>query len=353
MKTRVSIRDVAQKVGMHHTTVSLALRESPLLKKETREKIRAVAEELGYKPDPMLSALTAYRQSKRKASFHAVIAWINNWPDRGALLANPVYRGYFDGAFHRASELGYALQEFWLHEANMTAEKLKRILHARNISGLLIAPQPQSQVHVGIDFQDFSAVTFGYSLQPRNLHLVTNHHAQTLDLMIGKLVELGYRRPGYCILPSSDAGGNYIWISRILYLYSQHPELVQIPRAVSLKKEDLARWMKKHRPDVLIGFSDLLSEVEEMGYRVPDRIGFASMAVDANNPRVSGVNQNDHLIGKTALEVLVGMIQRGERGIPEVPIRTLVDSSWFHGETLEPQKQRSRRLIPNPAMVEF
>ena len=337
MRDRVSIRDIADKVGMHHTTVSLALRASPLLKKETREKIQAVAAELGYRPDPMLSALTAYRQSKRKASFHAVIAWINNWSDRAALLANPVYRGYFDGAFARASELGYSLQEFGLHEEGMSPAKLQRIFHARNISGLLVAPQPSSQQHVGIEFQDFSAVAFGYSMQPRNLHLVTNHHAQTLDLVIAKLLDLGYRRPGYCILPSSDAGGNYIWISRMLYLYSQRPELVQIPRAVSLRKEDLAKWMNKHRPDVLIGFSDLLPAIERLGYEVPGQIGFASMAVDADNPRVSGVNQNDYLIGKTAMEVLVGMIQRGERGIPEVPIRTLVDGSWFTGETLRPQ----------------
>ncbi len=338
MKERVSIRDVAEKVRMHHTTVSLALRDSPLLKKSTREKIQATAEELGYRPDPMLSALTAYRQSKRKASFHAVIAWINNWPDRAALMAVPTYRSYFDGAFACASKLGYALQEFWLHEKDMTAAKLQRILHARNISGLLIAPQPSSQVHVDIDFRDFSAVAFGYSMQPRNLHLVTNHHAQTLDLVIAKLVELGYRRPGYCILPSSDAGGNYIWISRMLYLYSQHPELVQIPRATSLKRGNLEKWIAKYKPDVLIGFSDLFSEVEELGYKVPEDMGFASLAVDVNAHRVSGVNQNDHLIGKTAMEVLVGMIQRGERGIPEVPIRTLVDSSWFPGETLRLQK---------------
>jgi len=91
MKERVSIRDIAEKLRMHHTTVSLALRDSPLLKKATREKIQAAVEEFGYRPDPMLAALTAYRQSKRKASFHAVNAWINNWPDRAALMAVPSY----------------------------------------------------------------------------------------------------------------------------------------------------------------------------------------------------------------------------------------------------------------------
>lgn len=338
MTSRISIRDIAQAVGLHHTTVSLALRNSPLLKKETKEKIQAEAGRLGYKPDPMLAALTAYRQSKRKAAFHAVIAWINNWPDRAALLTNPVYRGYFDGAFARASELGYVLQDFWMHEKGMTPAKLQRILRARNISGLLLAPQPQSRIHVGLDFQEFSAVTFGYSMQPRNLHLVTNHHAQTMDLVIAKLVDLGYRRPGYCIAPGSDEGGNYIWISRLHHLYTKYPQLAQIPRPLSAEKKPFAKWLKDCKPDVLIGFNDLLPKVEELGCNVPGGVGFASMAAVVREPRISGANQNDMLIGKIAVELLAGMIQRGEQGAPEVPIRTLVDSSWFPGETLRSQK---------------
>ncbi len=337
MAKRISIRDIARAVGLHHTTVGLALRDSPKLKKATREKIRAVAAELGYRPDPMLSALISYRNSKRPATFHAVIAWINNWPDRNALLSNSVYRNYFEGASARARDLGYVLQEFWLHEKGMTPDKVRRILQARNITGLLIAPQPVSQGSIGLDFQDFSAVAFGYSMHPHMLHLVTNHHTQTMDLVIAKLVELGYRRPGYCNLPSTDAGGNYIWISRLLHLYSRYPELSQVPRMVSRENGAFVKWIKKHKPEVLIGFNNLLPNIEGLGCKVPGDIGFVSMAVDVRDPRISGANENDFLIGKTAMDLLVGMIHRGERGTPEVPIRTLIDSSWFPGETLLPR----------------
>lgn len=337
MEKRITIRDIALRMGLHHTTVSMALRNSPLLKKETKEKIQAEAVKMGYKPDPMLTALTAYRQSKRQTSFHAVLAWINNWPNREALLAVPTYRNYYNGASARASRLGYTLQEFWLHEKDMNSAKLQRILRARNIGGLLIAPQPESKVNIGIDFQNFSAVAFGYSTQPLTLHIVTNHHSQTLDILLQKLVELGYRRPGYCIPPSSDIGGNYIWISRLLYLYSKYPELTQIPRATSLEKGALKNWIDEYKPDVLIGFSNLISTVEELGYRVPQDLGVASVAIDIDDPRVSGANENDLLIGEIAVDVLVGMIHRGERGTPKVPIRTLVDSSWFTGGTLRAQ----------------
>ena len=38
-------------MGVHHTTVSLALRDSPLLKDETKEKIQAKAKEMNYRPN--------------------------------------------------------------------------------------------------------------------------------------------------------------------------------------------------------------------------------------------------------------------------------------------------------------
>jgi LacI family transcriptional regulator len=49
MKKSVTIKDIARIAGVHHTTVSLALRNSKALKKETREKIQALAAEMGYR----------------------------------------------------------------------------------------------------------------------------------------------------------------------------------------------------------------------------------------------------------------------------------------------------------------
>ncbi len=54
--------------------------------------------------------------------------------------------------------------------------------------------------------------------------------------------------------------------------------------------------------------------------------------MDTSDPRLSGASQNDFLIGKIAMDVLVGMIQRGERGLPKVPVRTLVDGTWIPGK---------------------
>ena len=354
MEKRVSLRDIAKSVGLHYSTVCLAMRNSPLLKAETKQRIQEQAKKLGYKPDPMLTALNAYRQSKRPPSFQAVIGWINNWRNREGLLAVPTYRDYYQGACEAADKLGYKVQEFWMHEKDMTPAKMHLILETRNVDGLLIAPQTGAGVSLDMDFQQFSSVAFGYSMQPCRLHLVTCHHAQAIDLLISKLVELGYRRPGYCIPSKTDLGGNYIWVSRLAYLYTKYPQLEQIPRSpfqdeappaqgvrqdVSPDQDELfAKWLRQYKPDVLIGWNELLKQVEALGYKVPQDIGFASPCIHSQDSHISGIDENDTQIGKAAVDLLVGMLHRGERGIPRVPIRTLLDSNWFPGKTLCPQK---------------
>ncbi|WP_166238215.1 LacI family DNA-binding transcriptional regulator [Paenibacillus turpanensis] len=47
----VTIKDIARLAGVSHTTVSRALNDSPLINDETKQKIKQIAEELGYTPN--------------------------------------------------------------------------------------------------------------------------------------------------------------------------------------------------------------------------------------------------------------------------------------------------------------
>jgi len=67
MIQRVTMRQVATRAGVHSTTVSLALRNHPSLPVETRERLQALAKEMGYRPDPMLGALMHYRSLRHPA----------------------------------------------------------------------------------------------------------------------------------------------------------------------------------------------------------------------------------------------------------------------------------------------
>ncbi len=59
--SRVSIKDIAKAAGVSHSTVSRALRNSPLVNAQTAAYIRQLAEEMGYIPNVVAQSLVTQR----------------------------------------------------------------------------------------------------------------------------------------------------------------------------------------------------------------------------------------------------------------------------------------------------
>ncbi|NHC46686.1 LacI family DNA-binding transcriptional regulator [Motilibacter aurantiacus] len=57
----VTLADVAAATGVSHQTVSRVLNDSPAVRPETRERVAAVIEQLGYRPNPAARALATRR----------------------------------------------------------------------------------------------------------------------------------------------------------------------------------------------------------------------------------------------------------------------------------------------------
>ncbi|PTX99986.1 LacI family transcriptional regulator [Verrucomicrobia bacterium LW23] len=338
--SRVTIRDIAAEVGLHFTTVSLALRNSPRLPQETRDRVREVAARLGYKYDPMLTALSAYRRTKTAPRYQATIAWINNWPRQNHLLQIPVFREYFMGAKARAEECGYVLEEFWLSEPGMTAEKLQRIFRARDIQGVLLAPQPTAQHRCpAFTLGELSVLAFGYSIQPPSLHVITNHHFHTMNLVLSELQKLGYKRIGLSVSEDWDRKVDHGWFGGMMWWHSQNPQVEVVPnyKGVAEDWDQMVRWVRQYKPDVVVSFDQTVRGMERAGLKIPEDVGFACLAITSKDEYMSGAYQNDTLIGRKAVDFLIDMLHRGERGMPEVPVRLLVESVWRPGKTLRRQ----------------
>src|SRR4051812_8556700 len=74
---QVTLRDIAEKLGVSYVTVSLALRDCGRFSTQLQIKVKKIAAEMGYRPDPPARALVEYRLGKRVVSIHAALAWIN------------------------------------------------------------------------------------------------------------------------------------------------------------------------------------------------------------------------------------------------------------------------------------
>jgi LacI family transcriptional regulator len=345
---RVTLRVIAEAAGHHLTTVSRALRGDPEIASETRESIRRIARELGYVPDPMLTALSAYRSLKSSPRYQATIAWVTNHFTADAWNNCSTFNLYFEGARNKAAQLGYKLEEFWLREPGMSAARATSILRARGISGLIIAPQPKAKIRVRLDWKYFSAVAMGYTTAWPQLHLVSNHHSHSMTAIVRRVRAYGYRRIGLIVDHVTDSRTDYGWTGGFLSQQQSWPDHDRIPVFHNASSADAKfhQWLKRHRPEAIISYSRLVRWLDRSGYRIPGDIGFAaySKTPEHEDRPLSGMDENAAVTGAAAIDMLVGMIHRGERGIPEVPQRNLIEGKWIEGETL-PHRYRVKKRV--------
>ena len=336
VQTRATLRDIGRKTGFHYSTISLALRDHPRIPESTKQVIREAAEGLGYRPDAMLSALCAYRLTKRPAKGQAVIAWLTNHRTRAGWRASACTRDYFEGASQRAAERGYQVEEFWLSEPGMTGQRMSKILWTRGIRGVLIPPQ-EHLTAIDLVWDSLSAVTFGYTLLSPRLHLVSNHEYRTMGSLFAELETRHYRRVGLVNLREHDIRVDNNWLAAYLVeqtrLDREHRLAPLVLKRWDAKK--LLSWVERYRPDAIVTrLPEVLHSLRRAGYAIPGDIGVAYHTLDEKSCCFSGMKKNSLQIGVMAVDLLVDMLHRNERGIPPRPYLLMVEGSWVEGETL-------------------
>ncbi len=343
-RARVSLRDVARVVGVSHVTVSLALRGDPRVSAARRAEVQAAAMRLGYRPDPMLSSLSAYRHSKRPVTIHSTIAWLNQWPDPKALRSFHEFAAYWSGAKEAAEMLGYRLEEFVV-DRDLHGARLQKILATRSVHGILIPPHAEGLHLPDFDWRLFSVVRFGVSVKEPRAHVITSDQMNCSTLAFTKIRELGYRRIGFVTSRVHDrnTGGNfragYLAIQDAALPQSEHLEpLILEERAAVLDERALRPWLRAQKPDAIITTDPRVHRMlSDLGIEVPRDLAAAALSVlDGNFD--AGVDQNSHETGQVAMRTLAGLIHQNERGIPRYCRRILVEGRWVEGASLPPAK---------------
>lgn len=357
---RITLRDIGEKLGLSHVTIFKALRDDPSLPEATKEKVRKMAAELGYRPDPVLGALNAYRRANRTVSYQSTLAWINPYPKSEGQRLDAIH----DGAAKRALELGFLLEPFWV----LTADDWKRLaktLRSRGIQGLVMTSvpfflypalnpnDPQTWPWREFPWNDFSVIAVGQNTGPM-FHIVASNQVQCAALVVANLVKLGYRKIGIVLHSIQERTVDYNWLAgylaecarqRITPLYMEDPEPVGPLLTVGPNfTKHAAQWILRHRPDAIIAPAkgEINAMLERAKLTVPADIAVAVLS--ARNymevPTHAGIYQNFWGIGEATVNQLVDLIRRNERGIPTSPMRYLVEGAWIDGPSAPAFQQR-------------
>jgi LacI family transcriptional regulator len=338
MKSVVTMRDVAAKAGVSHTTVSLALRGDPRIQPETRRRIRRMAQALGYHRDAELSNLMAHLRRMRAQPAQATLGFLTAWPQRDGWRIAANHRRFHAGVVSRAEELGYTLDEVWLLQPGMTPARMTKILRARGIRGLVLQSLPEANGRLSLGWEHFACVTKGLTVAHPPLHRVMSSHYEDMRLVFQQLTRRGYRRIGLVLGEALSDRVDHAWLAAYYVFQNSLPADGRVAPLLMRKPGALAaftRWFETSAPEVLL-FSDqpVPGWVASLGLRVPEDVGLLHLDWAPDLAPMAGLDSEPESLGVAAVDLLVGQLHAYEYGVPRHEKIVTIKGRWVSGASI-------------------
>lgn len=189
---RVTINDIARMAEVSKKTVSRVLNDHPLVKEETRKRVKAIMEEHGYLPDPQARAL-AFRRS-----FLIGLAYDNPSPQ---YVVN-MQRGILDAL--EGSDYQLVLQPVDRQDPEYL-DKIKRFVERHRPTGLIMPPSVSEDEAVAEMLREHKCefVRIGSVELDEPGRLVRTHDADGAAQAARHLAGLGHKRIAHIHGPRS------------------------------------------------------------------------------------------------------------------------------------------------------
>jgi DNA-binding LacI/PurR family transcriptional regulator len=185
-RREVSIADIAHVAGVSHTTVSRALRGSPLISVDTRERIQRLADEMGYTPNAIAQSL----QTRQTSTIGLVVTSI----------ADPFLGDVVKGVEEVARAAGFSVLLSASHNDPGQEMAIIETFHRRRVDGILVASSRlTSDYKKRLDRLHVPTVLINgqAEAQDRLLHWVAVDDRTGAQLAVQHLLQLGHRAIGY------------------------------------------------------------------------------------------------------------------------------------------------------------
>ncbi|MDZ4787959.1 MAG: LacI family DNA-binding transcriptional regulator [Blastochloris sp.] len=340
----LTLRDLARLTKTSKATVSRALNSGYGVSEKTRLRIVKAAAKHRFHLDPKIKMLMSHLGMAKPKRQSLNLAWVQY----SKITFNPEKTFWLEkiwaGAQERAEELGFNLDVVIENNAEVSPERLSTILLSRGIVGLLELQSFPTGLFTEFDRSPFAVCRINNSAQDFAFDRSGPHHFHNTGHLIKELLALGYQRPAILFGVFIDELTSKSVVSRLVYEQLSWKPANRIPWLVDdpYSPEGLRALMKKWRPDVIICCDNNMTQrLKEAGFDVPKDIGVAHINLASDVPDWGGIDQNHHLIGAEAVDMLVRQINRGERGEPKHPKDLLITGAIQQGKTLTKQSRVS------------
>ena len=196
-RARSTIVDVAKAAHVHPSTVSRALSAEPghLLRPETRARVAAAADRLGYRP----SAIARSLRLQRTLTLGMLV------PD----IANTFLAGIIKGAEEAAHARGYSLVLCNTGDLAEREATYIRVLREREVDGVLVASTRMADATIAhLRADGFPFVLVNRAAGGKDDLVVTVDNTAAAALVVDHLVALGHTRIAHVAGPRSTTTGS-------------------------------------------------------------------------------------------------------------------------------------------------
>ncbi|MEM6822105.1 MAG: LacI family DNA-binding transcriptional regulator [Verrucomicrobiota bacterium] len=326
-----TLREIAEIAGVSTATVSRALRSDLRQSKETRDRIQKIARKVGYQFDPLLSQNMSLIRRREAPSIRGTLAYVNGCLNQRELKNNIQY---LHGAQRRAKTYGYKVDHIWYDRKVMTQSRFHKILLARGIKGLLIAPLFELTETLDLPWDQFASVAYGFTLERPPLHVAADDHSEAMQLALKMLRKKGYRRIGFVTEERMEAQSRQLWLSSFHLDLQGRPRIERVPplllgmRSINQMKS----WYKKYKPEAVICSgvgTRYFRKFHDENKGIPSYI---NLEVKMKKfPNDTGIRQRAEEVGAIGVDVVMEQILHNQVGIPEDPRVTMTQPIWNEG----------------------
>ncbi len=184
LRTPASIKDIARLAGVSHSTVSRALRNSPLVNPKTTSEIQEIARQLAYQPSAVARGLVT-----RKTLTIGVVV---------TTIADPFVSEVVTGIELAANDSGYSV---FLADSNADPAREKSVVHSfaeRRVDGIVVTSSRVGALYTPLLSQMMvPIVLINNQNHGQFVHSVMIDNVQGSREATAHLIGLGHRRIAY------------------------------------------------------------------------------------------------------------------------------------------------------------
>lgn len=311
-KHRISLKDLAQRLGVSIATVSRALHGSPEIGQEMQRKVKALAKELNYRPNP-------FAQSLRKEAPKIIGVVVPN-------LVTHYYAAVLDGIEAEAQKAGYSIISANSHESCEAEAHAIDNFNSLHVEGIIacLAQDTTDYTHFEeIRRMGIPLVFFGRTCLTDQFSSVTANGDEAAQQATQHLLDTGSRRVAFI------GGPNHLDMVRRRkhgYLEALRDNRLPIERELVVcdridyevaLHNTLQLLQRENRPDAILAFNDILTfaaftAIKQLGLTIPDDVALIGFTDDVHakymTPQVSAIEDQSRLMGERSCQLLMRQI---------------------------------------------